>query len=506
MRMLRRVGLVVVVCAAAHFSACRAFAQAGFDDDRVLLQGFYWESYRHGDPRHPEFVNKKWYVLVGENAERIREGRFDLVWLPPPCYSGDGSAGYNPKQYYRLDNSYGSKAQHRAMLEELLRKGVEPVADIVINHREGNTGWVDFKNPDWGLWAITRDDEAFKNAASGVKDTPVDQRGAPEEKPFPYASHGGTTYAYDSFRDIDHTNKQVRKDIIRYLLLLKSAGYRGWRYDMVHGFHARHIALYNKRSQPTFSVGEYDWGRHEEQRGWIWHTATTPANLRTSSDVFDFTSMFTLKNSKGNYRAWYGLGTGGLGMVGDTTDSLPWKQRSVTFLENHDTGYRTNDDGTPQKDHESDSFQNNWEVEQAYAFILTHPGVPSVYWKHYFDWGDNLRLRIQALINARKAAGVHAGSPIYLQNNARDKGIYAARIDGRNGELYVRVGGNDDDWQPQHSGYSEYRDYARGTGWKVWVKLPGNPEVRQVPLKDAFPIPEFREATQIDVPDEWADE
>jgi hypothetical protein len=26
-------------------------AQAGFDDDRVMPQGFYWESYRHGISR-----------------------------------------------------------------------------------------------------------------------------------------------------------------------------------------------------------------------------------------------------------------------------------------------------------------------------------------------------------------------------------------------------------------------------------------------------------------------
>jgi hypothetical protein len=30
--------------------AGRAVGQSGFDDDRVMLQGFYWESYRHGDP------------------------------------------------------------------------------------------------------------------------------------------------------------------------------------------------------------------------------------------------------------------------------------------------------------------------------------------------------------------------------------------------------------------------------------------------------------------------
>jgi len=78
-------------------------------------------------------------------------------------------------------------------------------------------------------------------------------------------------------------------------------------------------------------------------------------------------------------------------MVGDTTDGLAWKNRAVTFLENHDTGYRTNEDGSPQEHHEFDTFLNDWQVEQGYAYILTHPGVPCVYWKHYFDWGTELR-------------------------------------------------------------------------------------------------------------------
>ena len=32
-----------------------AAGQAGFDDDRVMLQGFYWESCRHGDADLPQF-------------------------------------------------------------------------------------------------------------------------------------------------------------------------------------------------------------------------------------------------------------------------------------------------------------------------------------------------------------------------------------------------------------------------------------------------------------------
>jgi alpha-amylase len=478
----------------------RAHAQAGFDDDRIMLQGFYWESHRHGRPeRFPQFGDKKWYVIVAENADTIREGRFDLIWLPPPCYAGEWSAGYNPKQYFRLDNSYGSFDQHRAMLEALLSKGIEPIADIVINHRDGNTGWVDFQNPAWGLWAICADDEAFSDPNSGVAGTPMDQRGAPEEGRSPYGAPGRRDYAYGGFRDLDHTNRQVRRDIIRYLLLLKSAGYRGWRYDMVHGYHARWVALYNKRTHPTFSVGEYDWDKHAEQRGWIWYTATTPNDMRTSSDVFDFTTQFTLKDNKGNYTAWYGFGNG-LGIMGDNTDGQPWKQRAVTFLENHDTGYRTNDDGTPQQDHKFDSFRNNWEVEQAYAYILTHPGVPCVYWKHYFDWGNELRYKIRALINARKVAGVTSGSNLFLQDNARARGAYAARIAGTRGQLYVRIGGSDADWQPVYSNYQDYREYASGAGWKVWVELPGNPDFQQASLKPPFEIPQYRSADQIDVP------
>jgi len=39
---------------------------------------------------------------------------------------------------------------------------------------------------------------------------------------------------------------------------------------------------------------------------------------------------------------------------------------------------------------------------QGYAYILTHPGIPCIYWEHYFDWnhGDP----IKRLVKARKYA------------------------------------------------------------------------------------------------------
>ena len=484
-----------------------ARAQAGFNDDRVMLQGFYWESYRHGHPeKFPAYGSESWYDIVREKAPAIHDGRFDLIWLPPPSYAGDLSAGYGPKEYFRLDNSYGSFDEQRAMLEALLKQGVEPVADIVINHRDGSTSWADFKNPDWGVWAICEDDEAFDKQESGVKDTPIAQRGRCEEHPTEYVRNGASTYAYPVFRDIAHTDQRVRRDVVKYLRQLKSLGYRGWRFDMVHGYHAKWIALYNRLTNPSFSVGEYDWGAHDEQRGWIWNTATDADasgahHLESASSVFDFTTFFSLEQIReGRYSTLYGSGSG-IGMVGDTTDNLPWKNRAVTFVQNHDLGYRTKDDGTPEPDHTSDPFANNWQVEQAYAHVLTHPGVPTVFWKHYFDWGQDLQNKINVLINARKVAGVDAGSSVDLQDNARSAGVYAARIKGRHGDLYVRIGGADAQWEPSMSNYAGYREYAEGAGWKVWVGLPGNPPVQEAPRKPALPIPAFVSGADIDAGD-----
>lgn len=482
------------------------FAQGGFDDDRVMLQGFYWESYRHGHPdKFPDLSSKHWYAIVRENAAAIREGRFDLVWLPPPSYAGPLSAGYDPKQYFRLENSYGTYEEHRKMLEALLQAGVEPVADLVLDHRTGTTGWTDFVAPDWGRWSIVASDEGFSKPDSEANGTPVDQRGREEQRPAPYGTGygpGSLAFGYESCRDIDHTNDQVRRDIIRYLLELRAMGYRGWRYDMVHGYHARWIALYNLRTRPTFSVGEYDWDRESEQRGWVWVTAAKPGDLTTSSSVFDFATFFALKARKGNAVALYDVDTSA-GLAADGTDVIAWKQRAVTFVENHDTGYRTGEDGKPEKDHEFDSFSSGPEVERAYAYVLTHPGVPCVDWKHYFDWGPDLRARITALVNARKVADVTSGSQVFPQENARERGVYAARVAGRRGDLYVHIGGDDASWQPSSSGYQGYREYARGDGWVVWVRLPGNPPVNRTSARPAFVVPHPRDPNTIAVPDAW---
>ena len=61
---------IAALCQLGVFTSL-ALAQSGFDDDRVMLQGFYWESYRHGDPdSSPRTAHKKWYDIVKPRSRR----------------------------------------------------------------------------------------------------------------------------------------------------------------------------------------------------------------------------------------------------------------------------------------------------------------------------------------------------------------------------------------------------------------------------------------------------
>jgi hypothetical protein len=56
------------------------------------------------------------------------------LWLPPPSQSVSPE-GYMPGQLYKLDSCYGSQQQLTELLGKLRDAGIDPLADIVINHR-----------------------------------------------------------------------------------------------------------------------------------------------------------------------------------------------------------------------------------------------------------------------------------------------------------------------------------------------------------------------------------
>lgn len=95
-----------------------------------------------------------------------------------------------------------------------------------------------------------------------------------------------------------------------------------------------------------------------------------------------------------------------------------WASRAVTFIENHDTG----------------STQGHWRFPegfelQGYAYILTHPGTPTIFWDHLFEWNNNNSLHdpICDLMKFRKDQGVHCRSKVKILK--AEQSVYAAQID-----------------------------------------------------------------------------
>src|SRR5262249_36987230 len=95
----------------------------------------------------------------------------------------------------------------------------------------------------------------------------------------------------------------------------------------------------------------------------------------------------------------------------------------------------------------------------AYAYVLTHPGVPCVFWPHFFDWGPDARRVIGELIRVRRFAGPHSRRRAAI--TAAEGGLYAAVIDDA---VAVKLGSRG--WSPGHGWILA----ADGERFAVWAR------------------------------------
>ena len=396
-------------------------AQSG-NSQAVLLQGFHWNSARYSNPN--------WYNTLLNNVSDLKGMGITHVWFPPPSDSG-AVEGYMPRQLNNLNSKYGSSAELTNVVRAFTNNGIKAVADVVVNHRVGTTGWSDLTNPNWTTWAIVNNDECncgLGNADSGD--------------------------GFGAARDLDHRNVgEVQNGITTWLnSTIKPVGFSGLRFDYVKGFGASYAGQYANAFGAEFCVGELwtdlnlnDVNPHRQAiMNWINGT-------NNSCGAFDFTTKGLLNDALANGNYWrlkdsQGKPQGALGW---------WPAMSVTFVDNHDTG--------PSES--CGSGQNHWPVPcgavmQGYAYILSHPGIPTVYYPHIYNWG--LKTPIAALMAARKAAGVHSTSAVAIQQATQ--GLYAAIITGSTRQLAMKIGPNS--WSPG----AGWTLQTSGTNYAVWMK------------------------------------
>jgi len=392
----------------------------------VMFQCFHWFA-----DNYWLHLEKGWWGEIAAHAADLKKAGFTMVWFPP---AGVGS--YYQMELYNLHSQWGTKEGLQGAIKAMHAGGIKVLADAVLNHRSGRDDWADFYNPDWPTNVILQND-----SWPGIA-------GAPYNGKSPNYSEGMLD---PGSRNIDHRNPLVMKDTIVFLRWLRyTIGYDGWRYDFVNGYAPAHIQKFNEGSQPVFSVGEY-W-QHDRQvlAHWIDGTDTSAGKANASSS-FDYPTHFNVEYAaqSGDYA---GLDDNGKpsGLIGW------WPMKTVTFVENHDTAPRD----------PNFNFTQDYKDQrmQGYAYIMTHPGIPCVFWPHFFDWGQTYRDQITKLVAIRKAAGINSVSPVSVA--AAGKDLYAAITTGGKQNVAVKLGSSWA-WAPPGAGWTLA---ASGNNYAVWTK------------------------------------
>ena len=432
---MRRFYSTVLFC----FVAVAAMAQGWPKDySGVMLQGFYWDSY-----------NDSQWVRLEKQADDFAP-YFDLIWIPQSGNCGGTSMGYDDLYWFtNYNSSFGNEAELRSMITTFKNKGIGTIADVVINHRRNVSTWTDFPA------------ETYKGVTYQLTYNDICSNDEAAAKGYQVGPNKDTGEGWDGMRDLDHWSTNVQTSVKAYLkFLLEDLGYTGFRYDMVKGYYGSFTGMYNTYSKPEFSVGEYWDGDAKKVKAWI---DSTKVDGKVQSAAFDFPFRYAVRNAlRGssddkNSKNWNQDANFSLlsnpGMISDAN----YRQYSVTFVENHDTEKRSNDNQDPIL---KDTLAAN-------AFLLAMPGTPCVFFKHWKAY----KQEIKSMIDVRKLAGITNTSSYTNMRSNQDYFANLIKVNNEN-RLMVVVGKNTNGYEPSASQWQEVL-----SGYKYKYFLPKSMEV-----------------------------
>ena len=423
---------------AAVLASVNMFAQGWpANHSGVMLQGFYWDSY----------FDSKWTNLEAQAPELSQY--FNLVWIPQSANcGGDKSMGYDDFYWFtNYNSSFGNEKELRSLIQTFKSNGIGTIADVVINHRKNVSNWVDFPVETYkGVTYEMKSTDICANDDGGKTKKWADENG------YKLSSIYDTGEDWDGMRDLDHSSQNVQTIVKAYLdMLLNDFGYAGFRYDMVKGYSGKFTGIYNDAAKPTYSVGEYWDGNVSVVKNWL---NATKVNGQITSAAFDFPIRYVVRDAiKAN---WSTVKTDGL--INDPA----YKQYAVTFVENHDTEYRSS--SKQQDPIRKDTLAAN-------AYILASCGTPCIFYKHWIDCKQD----IKAMINARQLAGITNTSNTTF-NAYKDNGYNGIMTTGTKTSLLAIVGPNANKFEVSNA-YAEilngyhYRYFMPKTANVAWVDL-----------------------------------
>ena len=422
-------GVMMVADATAHdgpCTTCQGVRNGGHDE--ILLQGFHWNSSRTDPPG--------WYSVLAGKAAQIGADGFSAIWMPVPWRDtsnwsdpAKGTSGGGEGYYWNSfdkNSAYGREQQLNEAVAALTRAQVKLIYDAVPNH-------MDRSRLDPALKGVLGKPQAWRDGCAQCDD-------------------GDPFMAGEA--DLNTGDPEVSAMLGKELLNLRDHyGAAGLRFDFVRGYGALSVDNWMRAfGNQAFCVGELwkspaEYPDDDPMRQQDWLGVLKAWSDRSHCTVFDFALKERLQ--KGSVADW----AAGLNSHPDPA----WRAAAVTFVDNHDTGYSPGQYGG----------QHHWALpeplrDMAYAWILSSPGTPSVYWPDMYDWPRGALLR--ELIKVRRSAGIQADSSVAFVPG--HSGL-VAEVAGQQQVLFVALG-SDLDSTAVPAGFSPVLDRGDKGAIRLW--------------------------------------
>lgn len=276
------------------------------------------------------------YNLMKNTIHEMKKMKVTKLWLPPSSKSKHPE-GYYPIDYSDLNSEYGTEKELVSLLDECKTNNISTIGDLVC--------WNE-------IHGYNREPYAF----------------------------GDITF--------DVTSQDMYQNFKEYALYLQLAGFTDIRLDYLKSYPCYDIGLYLTNDEDLKDigfVGEY-WDNMNYESSYLSHYQD---NHRQSIvnyidkthgriSMFDFTLKGILQEALNKNEFW---------RLCDYANNPPgvngwYSSNTITFIDNHDT----------LGQHLWSFSQDKDVVIAGYAYIMTHPGTPCIYYDHFHDLKHELNM------------------------------------------------------------------------------------------------------------------
>ena len=329
---------------------------------------------------------------IAEKLDYLQNLGVDALWLmpiqPSPSYHG-----YDVINYFNVNPEYGSMADFQRLLDEVHKRGMHLIIDMVLNHTSSQSPWfVDANNNpqspyrDWYLWSDTIPSTNGADWRAGL--------------------HGYYFGIFsDGMPDLNYTNPDVTAEMEKVVRFwLTTVGVDGFRLDAVKDLIEEGRKIENTTSTHAWLKGFYTFYKAINPEaytvGEVYGADASLAKTYTGDQVDE---VFEFELASGFVNSALGGAASGVNsaltfMLQDMPGGL-----FATFLTNHD-----------QNRVMSTLNGNVNQARLAAALMLTAPGTPFIYYGEEIGMqgrkpDEDIRLPMQW--SADPNAGFTTGTP-----------------------------------------------------------------------------------------------